>query len=53
MDTRSSKVMIHFGKVQSWALAGGRGEGVLRISSVSLSGLLCSIVGYFYSSLVF
>ena len=23
MDTRSSKVMIHFRKVQSWALAGG------------------------------
>ena len=31
MNTRSSKVMIHFRKVQSWALAGG--EGVLRISS--------------------
>ena len=25
MDTRSSKVMIHFRKVQSWALAGGGG----------------------------
>ena len=31
MDTRSSKVMIHFRKVQSWALAGG--GGVLRISN--------------------
>ena len=28
MDTRSSKVMMHFRKVQSWALA-----GVLRISN--------------------
>ena len=25
MDTRSSKVMIHFRKVQNWALAGGGG----------------------------
>ena len=25
MDTRSSKVVIHFRKVQSWALAGGGG----------------------------
>ena len=29
MNTRSSKVMIHFRKVQSWALAGvGGGGGV-------------------------
>ena len=51
MNTRSSKVMIHFRKVQSWALAGG--GGVLRISNDFWNGLVCSIVGYFYSSLVF
>ena len=55
MDTRSPKVMIRLRKVQSWALAGGGGGGGggLRISSDFLSGLVCSIVGYFYSSLVF
>ena len=55
MNTRSSKVMIHFRKVQSWALAGGgvRVKGVLRISNDFWNGLVCSIVGYFYSSLVF
>ena len=56
MDTRSPKVMIRLRKVQSWALAEGGGGGravVLRISSDFLSGLVCSIVGYFYSSLVF
>ena len=40
MDTRSSKVMIHFRKVQSWALAGGGGAVVLRISSDFSSGLV-------------
>ena len=55
MNTRSSKVMIHFRKVQSWALAEGVGGGgwVLRISNDFWNGLVCSIVGYFYSSLVF
>ena len=51
MDTRSSKVMIHFRKVDpKLGPSGGGGGGVLRISSDFLSGLVCSIVAYFYES---
>ena len=53
MNTRSSKVMIHFRKVQSWALTRGGGGWVLRISNDFLNGLVCSIVGYFTRLLYF
>ena len=37
MNTRSSKVMIHFRKVQSWALAGGGGTPDFKLVSCILT----------------